>query len=357
MLIAGGGTGGHLFPGIAVANELVRRVGAEVRFVGSDHGIERTAVPRAGFEVELLPVRGVMGQGLPGLLRACRVVPLSLVSAWRLIGRVDPSLVIGVGGYAAFPALGAAVLRRRPIVLLEQNAQPGFVTKLFARFAYAVCASFPETVDALGPRARLTGNPIRFSPPEEREPVATDGPLRVLVFGGSAGAHQLNTKVPGALSRLGSGVRVLHQTGARDRDQVAGRYAELGVDAQVVAFIDDMDAAYADADLAICRSGATTLAELTALGVPAVLVPYPYAAADHQRTNGQALVDAGAAWMILDADLDEDTLVDVLEEARSDRQALAERAARARELGRPEALAAVVDTCLEAARGPVEAVA
>lgn len=329
-----------------------------MRFVGSHHGIERTAVPRAGFEVDLLPVRGVMGQGLRGLLRAAWMVPRSLASAWSLIGRFDPGLVIGVGGYAAFPALGAAVLRRRPIVLLEQNAQPGLVTKLFARFAYAVCASFPETVDALGPSVRLTGNPIRFAAADvRREPSRPDAPLRLLVFGGSAGAHRLNEKVPGAIARLGPGVRVLHQAGARDHEAVAERYAKLGVQAEVVAFIDDMQSAYASADLVICRSGATTLAELTALGVPAVLVPYPFAAADHQRTNGQALVDAGAAWLILDANLDEDTLFPVLEGARSDRESLAQRGERARSLGRPGALGAVFDTCLEAVGARAGAVA
>lgn len=348
MLIAGGGTGGHLFPGIAVAQELVRRAGAEVRFAGSDHGIERTAVPKAGFDVELLPVRGVMGEGLRGLARASWMIPRSLVAAWNLLGRFDPQLVIGVGGYAAFPALAAAVLRRRPIVLLEQNAEPGLVTRLFAPFARVVCASFPETVATLGPRARLTGNPIRWNAPEAPMEPTSDDAFQVLVFGGSAGAHRLNEQLPGAISRLGEGVSVVHQTGVRDRDDVARRYGELGVEAEVVAFIDDMQAAYRRCDIAVCRSGATTLAELTALGVPSVLVPYPYAAADHQRTNAQALVDAGAAWMILDADLEEERIASCLEEARSDPAALAERAARAKSLGRPEALAAVVEACVEA---------
>ena len=327
-----------------------------MRFVGSRHGIERTAVRRAGFEVDLLPIRGVLGQGLPGLVRALAAIPASLARAWGIVGRFDTDLVVGVGGYAAFPALAAAVLRRRPIVLLEQNAQPGLVTRIFARFAHTICVSFPETLRALGERAELTGNPIRWNAaarPEPRESGESSA-FRVLVFGGSAGAHRLNEQVPGALARLGEGVLVVHQTGERDREAVARRYEELGVRADVVAFIDDMEAAYGACDVAICRAGATTLAELTALGVPAILVPYPFAAADHQRENAQAVVDAGAAWMILDADLDEGSLLAVLNQAHTDRAGLARRGQKARALGRPGALADVVGICRSAARGEGE---
>jgi UDP-N-acetylglucosamine--N-acetylmuramyl-(pentapeptide) pyrophosphoryl-undecaprenol N-acetylglucosamine transferase len=255
--------------------------------------------------------------------------------------------VIGVGGYAAFPALAAAVLRRRPIVLLEQNALAGLVTRLFAPFARAICVSFAETAERLGPRARVTGNPVRWKP--RGVPPPGTGALRVLVFGGSAGAHRLNQIAPGALARLGGSVRVLHQTGAADQDDVRGRYRELGLDAEVVTFVEDMRRAYEECDVAVCRSGATTIAELTAMGVAAVLVPYPFAAADHQRTNAEALVRAGAAWMLLDRDLDETTLAACLEEARADPAGLAERRRRARALGRPDAIDRVVDVCLGAA--------
>ncbi len=350
VLIAGGGTGGHLFPGIAVAQELVRRAGAEVRFAGSDHGIEGTAVPAAGFEVDLFPVRGVVGAGVRGMLRGAWRIPRSLGTALALLARFRPRVIIGVGGYAAFPALAAGVLRRCPIVLLEQNAKPGLVTRLFARFARAVCVSFPETVAAVGTNALLTGNPIRWRVRPDGRGTAgkAGGRFSVLVFGGSAGAHRLNTQVPGAVARLGDGVHVLHQTGAKDREEVARRYEELGISADVVAFIDDMEAAYRGCDVAVCRSGATTLAEVTALGVPSVLVPYPFAAADHQRTNAQALVDAEAAWMILDADLEEERLAQCLSEARSEPAALAARGSRARALGRPDAVSHVVDVCLAA---------
>ncbi len=353
VLIAGGGTGGHLFPGIAVAEELRRRVGAEVRFVGSEHGIERTAVPQAGFEVDLLPIRGVMGQGLRGLLRAAWRVPRSLFAAWVLQARFRPSLVVGVGGYAAFPALAVAVLARHPIVLLEQNAAPGLVTRLFARFARVVCVSFPEAQAAVGPHARLTGNPIRWRPGVGESVGRKDaGVFRVLVFGGSAGAHRLNAVAPGAVARLGRDVHVVHQTGRADQAAVESRYAELDVDAQVLPFIEDMQAAYEACDVAVCRSGATTLAELTALGVAAILVPFPFAAGDHQRINGQTLVEADAAWMILDHDLDEPTLAARLAEARGNPDAVRAVRAQARRLGRPEALAEVVQACLEASGDP-----
>lgn len=334
----------------------MRECQARVRFVGSQHGIERTAVHRAGFDVDLLPIRGVLGQGLPGLVRALAAIPGSLARALAIVGRFDADLVVGVGGYAAFPALAAAVLRRRPIVLLEQNAQPGLVTRIFAGFAHTICVSFPETLRTLGDRAELTGNPIRWTAaarPEPRE-AGVSSKFRVLVFGGSAGAHRLNEQVPGALARLGEGVSVVHQTGERDRQPVERRYQALGVEAEVVAFIDDMEAAYGACDVAICRAGATTLAELTALGVPSILVPYPFAAADHQRENAQAVVDAGAAWMILDADLDEDSLLAVLMEAHTDRAGLARRGRNAQALGRPGALGEVVGVCLSAARGAGE---
>lgn len=364
VLIAGGGTGGHLFPGIAVAQELRRR-GADVRFVGSTYGIERTAVPRAGFEVELLPIRGLRREGIAGMARALWRIPLSVVAALRSIGRFRPQLVIGVGGYASFPAVLAAFLRRVPVVLLEQNATPGAATRVLAPLARRVCVSFPQTQAALGARAVVTGNPVRGGAaaaegvdataepvPEAREQgraTAARAP-RILVFGGSAGAHRLNEVVPAALARLDPAPEVVHQTGAAERDTVAAAYAALGLPAEVHAFIDDMVAAYRRADLVICRSGATTIAELTALGVAAILVPFPFAAGDHQRLNGQALVDAGAAWMILDRELTPERLAAVVQEALADPERLAETRRRARALGHPDATERVVAECLDAVR-------
>jgi UDP-N-acetylglucosamine--N-acetylmuramyl-(pentapeptide) pyrophosphoryl-undecaprenol N-acetylglucosamine transferase len=353
VLIAGGGTGGHLFPGIAVADELRQR-GVEVRFVGSSHGIERTAVPRAGFAVELLPMRGLRREGPAGILRALWRVPWSFVAALRLVVRFRPQLVIGVGGYASFPAVLAAFLRRVPIVLLEQNAHPGAATRVLAPLARRICVSFPETRDALGERAVLTGNPVRTPAASAAQATAEAAPSsgrRILVFGGSAGAHRLNEVVPAALAAVGLPIEVVHQTGAAEREAVAEAYRGLGMEAAVRAFIDDMASEYRRAELVICRAGATTIAELTALGVAAILVPFPFAAGDHQRRNGQALVDAGAAWMILDRDLTPHVLADAVKLALGDPARLAATRAQARTLGHPAATLRVVDECLAAARG------
>jgi UDP-N-acetylglucosamine--N-acetylmuramyl-(pentapeptide) pyrophosphoryl-undecaprenol N-acetylglucosamine transferase len=364
VLIAGGGTGGHLFPGIAVANELVRRYATEVRFVGSTHGIEGTAVPRAGFVVELLPMRGLRREGVAGILRAAWRIPASVLTALRLVGSFRPQLVIGVGGYASFPAVLAAFLRRVPVVLLEQNASPGAATRALAPLARCVCVSFPQTKDALGARAVVTGNPVRGeavrSSPSVSDvlgartvamPDASARPARILVFGGSAGAHHLNEVVPAALAAVGRPLEIVHQTGAADRDAVDAAYRQLDVAAAVHAFIDDMVAQYRHADLVICRAGATTIAELTALGIAAILVPFPFAAGDHQRLNGQALVDAGAAWMILDRELTAERLADLVRGALADPKLLEETRRRARGLGYPDATSRVVDECVRAAGG------
>lgn len=358
VLIAGGGTGGHLFPGIAVADELVRRFGTEVRFVGSTHGIERTAVPRAGYVVELLPMRGLRREGIGGLLRAAWRIPASVVAALRLVGAFRPELVVGVGGYASFPAVLAAFLRRVPVVLLEQNASPGAATRALAPLARCVCVSFPQTKELLGSRAVVTGNPVRggaataaAAAPDEPGRDASGRPVRILVFGGSAGAHRLNEVVPAALAAVGRPLEIVHQTGVNDRDEVERAYGALGVAASVHAFIDDMVAEYRRADLVVCRAGATTIAELTALGVAAILVPFPFAAGDHQRLNGQALVDAGAAWMILDRELSPERLAETVRGALADPAALAETRRRARALGHPDATERVLDACVRAAGG------
>ncbi|MFM7142301.1 MAG: undecaprenyldiphospho-muramoylpentapeptide beta-N-acetylglucosaminyltransferase [Alphaproteobacteria bacterium] len=349
VLVAGGGTGGHLFPGIAVADELRRRVGATVSFVGSDYGIERTAVPAAGYEVDLLPVRGLRGRGPAEVARGVGRVASSLVGARRVLRARRPDLVVGVGGYASFPAVAAAVLARIPVVLLEQNAEPGLATRVLAPFAKRVCVTFPSTARGLGRSAVVTGNPVRalaVEGVESRAPASSDGRFHVLVFGGSAGAHRLNSVVPEALARVGRPLAVEHQTGRTDVEAVAEAYRRLGLDARVTAFIDDMARAYARADLVVCRAGATTIAELTALGKAAILVPFPFAAGDHQRLNGQSLVDEGAARMVLDRELEPDALADLVRRTIDDPGATDEMRRRARSLGHPDAASRVVDECL-----------
>jgi UDP-N-acetylglucosamine--N-acetylmuramyl-(pentapeptide) pyrophosphoryl-undecaprenol N-acetylglucosamine transferase len=348
VVIAGGGTGGHLFPGIALAHELAARAIA-VTFVGSDYGIERTAVPRAGFEVDLLSIRGLRGTGLGGAVRALWRVPASVVAAIGVLRRRRPDLVVGVGGYASFPAVVAAAAMRTPVVLLEQNSTPGLSTRALAPLATRICVSFADTARALGRKAVVTGNPVRAlrgGAGGARGPESPGVASRVLVFGGSAGAHRLNTVVPAALALVARALTVTHQTGEADQALVAEAYRKAGIDARVVAFIEDMEGAYLAADLVICRAGATTIGELTAIGLPAILVPYPFAAGDHQRHNAETLATAGAAWLVPDRELEEARLAALVQGALADPAALRAMGERARTLGHPDAARRVADECV-----------
>lgn len=348
MIVAGGGTGGHLFPGIAVAETMAKRRPCRLLFVGASRGIEARVVPQRGYALRTLPVRALRGQGARGLVSSALRLPASVASAWRLLGEIRPDLLVGVGGYASGPAVIAAWARRVPTVLLEQNAHPGLTNRLLARLADRVCVAFPESA-AYFPANRTieTGNPVRApsaSPRGERSGFS------VLIFGGSAGARRLNEVGVEAMARLARSaerLHVLHQTGAADLESVRGRYRQHSIDADVRPFIDDMAAAYAAADLVVCRAGATTIAELTALGKVAVLVPYPFAADDHQRKNAESLVARGAALLILDHELTPAGLARAIEPLRADPRRLATMAAAARALGRPDAAERVVDVCLE----------
>ena len=352
VIVAGGGTGGHLFPGLAVADALAKRRPCRIVFVGASRGIETRVVGKRGFPLRTLPVRALRGQGPLGLATSALRLPASLVSAWRLVDELRPELLIGVGGYASAPAVVAGWARRIPTVLLEQNAHPGLTNRLLARFADRVCVAFPESAPYF-PSGRTieTGNPVRppVSQPAERRPEG----FSILIFGGSAGAHRLNEIGVEAMERLAGPApraRIVHQTGEADFAWVRARYRERSIEADVRPFIDDMAAAYAGADLVVCRAGATTLAELTALGKPAVLVPYPYAADDHQRKNAQSLVGRGAAMMILDRELSAENLSQAIGELRAQPERLAAMATAASALGRPDAAERVVDVCLNLVR-------
>ena len=348
VIIAGGGTGGHLFPGLAVAEALGRRTPSEIVFVGSTYGIETRVVPKHGYRLSLLPVRALRGRGAVGFLASSIRLPLSLFGAWRLLGKIRPKIVIGVGGYASAPAVLAAGVRRIPTMLLEQNAHPGITNRLLGKVADRVCVTFPESASYF-PRTRTveTGNPVR--PPavrcEKRGNV-----FSVFIFGGSAGAHRLNEVGVEAMAQFRDRTpmpRIVHQTGGADLESVKERYRALGLDADVRAFIDDMASVYASTDLVVCRAGATTIAEITALGKPSVLVPYPYAADDHQRKNAESLVTRGAAVMILDRELSADHLSQTIRALRDDPERLRAMSASARSLGRPDAAERVVDLCLD----------
>lgn len=346
VVFAGGGTGGHLMPALAIATALRRRApGADVLFVGTAKGIEVEKVPAAGWELRLVPGGPVKGVGP---LRAMRNLASSLrgvARAWRMLGRPRADVVVCVGGYASFAAGVAAWLRRIPVVVLEQNAVPGRTNRLLSRFAALAIAPFDAALARLhGRRREVCANPVR---PELVERFAalraakTDGAFHLFVFGGSQGARRLNeaTREFAAKNapRIGRDLVVTHQTGRLDFDAVSAFYRERNVAVDVRAFIDDMAEAYARCDLVVCRAGATSIAELAALGLPGVLVPYPFAADDHQRANAAALVEAGAARAIDDAALDADSLAAVIDELGRDRARLAAMAEAARRLGRPDA--------------------
>ncbi|MDX2170346.1 MAG: undecaprenyldiphospho-muramoylpentapeptide beta-N-acetylglucosaminyltransferase [Deltaproteobacteria bacterium] len=353
MIVAGGGTGGHLFPGLAVAEQWAGADASSVLFVGSTFGIEARVIPQTRFAFRPIPIRGLRGRGWRGALELAGQLPAALLNAWRILGESGADLVLGVGGYASFPVVAAAWLRRVPTVLLEQNAHPGLANRVLGRLARRVCTTF-EAANTYFPASRvvLTGNPVRAF--ASAAGVAPHRGFTLLAFGGSQGARRLNQALADAAPTLRAAIpdlRVVHQTGAADRDALAARWAAAGVDADVRPFIDDMGAAYAAADLVVCRSGATTVAELTALGKAAILVPYPFAADDHQRANASVLAERGAAVLVLDQECSGERLAAEVLALAGDRGRLQAMGEAARQLGRPDAAARVVATCREVAGG------
>jgi UDP-N-acetylglucosamine--N-acetylmuramyl-(pentapeptide) pyrophosphoryl-undecaprenol N-acetylglucosamine transferase len=346
VVVAGGGTGGHLFPGIALAETLVAR-GARVTFVGTPAGIEVRAVPAAGFPLRLIPGAQVRGGGVVRAARGLAATAAGVARALGLLRELRPDLVVGVGGYASVAMVTAARLRRTPIVLLEQNTVPGVASRALGRLAGRICLGFAEAAGYF-PSGRWvhTGNPIRAG--VLAAPAGAHDTPGLLVFGGSQGARRLNDAMLDAATRLGTladRLRVRHQTGSTDAERVTAAWARLGIPARVDAFVTDMGSAYADADLVIARAGAMSCAEITARGLPAILVPYPHAADDHQRHNAEALVRAGAATLIPDGDLDGARLATALEPLLANGQVRGRMAAASRAAGRPDAAAHVADVC------------
>lgn len=360
LCIAGGGTGGHVFPALATAAAVrARAPEAALLFVGTASGLEARLVPSAGYPFETIRVRGLKGKGLAERLTASLLLPWAFEESRRILARFAPDVVLGVGGYVAGPVLLAAALGGTPTVLHEQNAVPGMTNRLLCRVATAVAVSL-EAAAAHLPARRLTvtGNPVRadlFGHPREasRELFGLARERRtLLVFGGSQGARGLNEAMRGgaaALAALRAELQVLHATGERDREAVAAAYAAAGIRAVVLPFIDAMGAAYAAADLVICRAGATTVAELAALGKPAILVPFPHAAGDHQRHNAEALAAGGGAVMILERDLTPALLAGRVRELIEDPVRLAIMARSAAAAGRPNAAERLADLLFEVA--------
>jgi len=310
MLVAGGGTGGHVFPGIALAEEVVtRHPDNDVVFVGTARGLEARVVPEAGFPIELIDVVGIKGKGLLGVLTGLLRLPRAFLDSVRVLRRWRPDVVIGVGGYASGPVVLAARVLRIPTAIQEQNAIAGLTNRILARVVHEVFTAFPEAGRNFAARkVHVLGNPIRKALLENymRPVQKSESGFHVLVFGGSQGAHSLNMRVIEALPHLADmkgSLRFTHQTGARDREYVERGYAAVGFEPDVRDFITDMSAAYAETDLVVCRAGATTLAELTVCKKPSVLIPFPAAADNHQVANARSLVDAGAAVAIDERDL------------------------------------------------------
>ncbi len=352
VVIAGGGTGGHLYPGVAVARELLRRdPGTRIAFAGTARGLETTIVPREGFALDLIRSAGLKGKSVRALLTGLTLVPLGLIDSWRLLSRRRPHVVIGVGGYSSGPVVLTAALRGIPTLVLEQNAVPGLTNRLLARWVRAAAVTFEESRQFFGEKAFVTGNPVRpaFLDAAPADAGPRSGAPRLLVVGGSQGARAVNAAMVAAaaeLQRRTPAVEIVHQTGPRDLETVRAGYAAAGVSARVEAFLDPVVDEMRAASLLVCRAGATTLAELAAIGRPAVLVPFPAATDDHQRKNGQVLADAGAAVLMDERDLTGARLADTVSRLLEAPAELARMGRAMQAFARPDAATRIADRVL-----------
>ncbi len=350
ILIMAGGTGGHIFPGIAVGCELRER-GIDVVWLGGKVGLEGQLVPAAGFSLETIDFSGVRGKGLATLTLAPLRLLRAILAARKLLRRLRPVSVLSMGGYAAAPGGIAAWMTRIPLVVHEQNRVPGFTNRLLSSFAKRALAGFADSLTG----SEWVGNPVRreisaLAVPQQRLS-GREGAIRVLILGGSQGAQSLNLMVPEVVRRRGDRIEleVRHQCGARHLDKTRAAYTAADLTVSVEAFVEDMAAAYAWADIVICRAGALTIAELCAAGVASILVPFPQAVDDHQTRNAEVLVEAGAARLIAEGDAFVKRLGHCIDELDRDRPKLLKMANSARALARPDAAARIADVCLEVA--------
>ena len=347
LIMAGGGTGGHLFPGLTVAREFQKRNDAtEILFVGSQRGIEGRVLPREGFRLETLAIRGVKGRGFRGLMEALVGFPVSLLRSVGIVRRFRPECIIGLGGYASAPVVVAGVLRRIRCAILEQNLRPGLANRLLGKLVDRIFTTFEGSARFFPPgKISETGTPVRW---EALPRVDRGEKFNLLVFGGSAGAHSINVGFLEALGRLkdlAQGLRVVHQTGEADFASTQKAYCALPFESEVHAFVEHMDQAYAGADLVICRAGASTIAEITLLGKAAILVPYPYATDDHQRTNAEVLRERRAAEMILDRELSGERLAGLIRGFFGNRHRIADMEREGLKLAHPGSAGKIVDEC------------
>jgi len=352
VVIAGGGTGGHLYPGIAVARELqARRPGTIVTFAGTARGLEARVVPREGFELDVIRSAALKGTPLAARLRGFGLLPLSALDAWRLLSRRAPDLVIGVGGYSSGPVVALAAVRGIPTLLLEQNALPGVTNRLLAPLVRAAAVTYESTLPFFRGKGFVAGNPVRsgfFDRPGAAGTAAGDR-VRVLIVGGSQGARAINAACVDAAPALAAStprLAITHQTGERDLAFVREGYERAGLDARVEAFLYEMEREMHEADLVVCRAGATTLAELAAAGKPSILIPLPTAADDHQRRNAEVVAAAGAAEVLDQRELTGVALASRVRALAADRARREAMGRAARALARPDAAAAIAGRAL-----------
>ena len=355
ILIAAGGTGGHIYPGIAVANEALRREPAsEIGFVGTERGLEKRLVPASGFELSIIDSAGLKNVGVAARLRGLLILPKSLAEAQRLISSFRPDVVIGAGGYVSGPVLLTAALMRIPTLVMESNALPGFTNRRLARFVNKAAVSFEEALPYFKGKGVVTGNPVRREffeiPARQRDP----NQFSILIFGGSQGARAINNAMTAALpllEELKTRLRITHQTGEADFENVTAAYRAEGWDrANVTKYVDNMVNAFGEVDLVICRAGATTTAELIAAGKASVMIPFPLAADDHQRKNAEALQAVGGTKMILQADLSAERLAAEIRTLVAQPELVTAMEQSSRSLARGDAAAAVVDMVEELIR-------
>jgi len=352
IVIAGGGTGGHLFPGIAIAEEFLRRDDqAQIIFIGTRRGIESRLLGQLGYELREIDIEGVKGRGVKALMKGVYQIPKSMGQSRRILKQFCPDMVVGVGGYASGPALLTAHWMGLPTAIAEQNAVPGVTNKILGRFADKIFVTYEQS-RSFFPQSKviISGNPVRasFSSGKRKEKVAKTH-RQLLVFGGSQGAEAINRSVIEMLpqlSRMKDDIHVLHQTGQRQLEDVKKAYEQSGIQAEVKAFIVEMAQAYADADLIICRAGATSLAEITAAGKAAILIPYPWAANDHQLKNAQALEAEGAAAVIPERELSGSKLFGVVEDLLRDEKKLKRMEENSLKISKIDAAATIVDACM-----------
>jgi UDP-N-acetylglucosamine--N-acetylmuramyl-(pentapeptide) pyrophosphoryl-undecaprenol N-acetylglucosamine transferase len=339
VILAGGGTGGHVIPAIAIAQELQKRYHAEILFIGTSRGLENRLVPAAGFPLQLVKVGALNRVSLATRLKTVMDLPRAIFSAAKMLNEFQPDVVIGVGGYASGPAMLAAILKHIPTVAFEPNLIPGFANRMVAHFVSAAAVHFPRTAERFR-NAVVTGVPVRPAFFHIAKKHYSPAAPTLLVFGGSQGARAINQAVARSLPELSRrlpALHVIHQTGERDYNDVQTAYSAIALSAEVHKFIDDMPAFFARADLVLCRSGASTVAEIAAAGKPAIFVPFPQAADDHQRRNAEAMEQANAAVVLEETRLDEVWLVDTICALLEDPARLLRMGAAARAMAHPDA--------------------